>query len=320
MSRESIDAVYTWVDGAAPGYSDLLAQHATNEHDLNPNRYRDNLDIFRYSLRSLEQHAPWIENVHVVTARPQIPDWMNLQARGLQVVHHDQIFDAEDLPSFNSFGIVANLHRIPGLSKRFAYLADDYLLGRPVELADFVAPDGKILVYLKRSKANDASELGSPDLSRWESALASSNRLLDERYGYVQRSSIHHVPLFVDGHSWRECIQQWNTDFESTAASPFREPSNIAPEYLYPWYLLHEGLGLPVSLGSRLRNVSYLGLDNRIWLQRLGLTGLYARKTKFCCLNDNFGADAHPQVESLVLRFLERRYPRPSRFERIEKA
>ena len=157
--HEPIDVVYTWVDGNYPGYAEFLARSVKNEHDRNPNRYRDNIDIFKYSLRSLEKFAPWLGNIHVVTCRPQVPSWLDPTRKGLRIVHHDEIFDAEDLPSFNSFGIVANLHRIPGLSRRFIYMVDDYLFGSPVHKSHFETSDGKIKVYVKRRLANRGTVL-----------------------------------------------------------------------------------------------------------------------------------------------------------------
>src|SRR5262245_58109530 len=129
-----VDVVYTWVDDTWPGYRALLTQHArTPRHDLNPNRTRDNLELLKYSLRSLQRYVGWIRNVFVVTARPQVPVWLDLDAPGLTVIHHDQFFaHNEDLPTFNSFAIVCNLHRITGLSRHFLYVEDDHLFGQRV--------------------------------------------------------------------------------------------------------------------------------------------------------------------------------------------
>ena len=101
----------------------------------------------------------------------------------------------------------------------------------------------------------------------------------------------------------------------STTASPFREPSNIAVEYLYPYYLVYEGLGTLVSRPETFRTVSYQGLDNNVPLQWMGFHWLRARRTPFYCLNDNFGDRASPIVERMAVRFLERAHPEPSRFE-----
>ena len=113
----AIDVVYTWVDDTWPGYHALLTRCARDRHDLNPNRYRDNVDILKYNLRALDRYAPWIDRVFLVTCRPQVPRWLDTTM--IRVVHHDQIMDPADLPTFNSFAIVANLHRIPDLSARF---------------------------------------------------------------------------------------------------------------------------------------------------------------------------------------------------------
>ena len=313
---EPIDVVYTWVDGTFPGYPELLQRHITNEHDRNPNRYRDNIDTLKYSLRSLEKYAPWLGDVHLVTCRPQVPAWLNPSTEGLHVVHHDEIFDAKDLPTFNSFGIVANLHRVPGLGRRFIYMVDDYLFGRPALPSHFETPDGKTKVYAMRSLAEPGSNFGDPGHSRWESALSFSNRLLDARYGEAARGSSHHVPILIDRESWQACADTWKDEFEATRASRFREPANVAAEYLYPYYLVYEGLGTLVSLRETFRTVSYVGLDNIVPLQWLLLRWLNARRTPFYCLNDNFGDHPSSIVERMAVRFLERAYPEPSRFER----
>ncbi len=195
-------------------------------------------------------------------------------------------------------------------------MVDDYLLGSPVLPSHFETPDGMIKVYARRSLASPGSKFGAPGQSRWDSALSFSNRLLDARYGEAPRGTTHHVPILIDRESWQACADLWKTEFKATTASRFREPANIASEYLYPYYLLHEGRGTLVSRRETFRTVSYLGLDNIVPLQWLGLRWLRARRTPFYCLNDNFGDRASPIVERMAVRYLERAHPEPSRFER----
>ena len=134
-----IDVVYTWVDDGFPGYLELLGDHAETPHDRNPNRTRDNLELLRFSLRSLSRYAPWVGRVYLVTCRPQLPAWLDPEASNLTIVHHDQIIDAEVLPTFNSFAILSHLYRIEGLSDRFLYFEDDMLLGNRTLPSDFIA-------------------------------------------------------------------------------------------------------------------------------------------------------------------------------------
>jgi len=54
------------------------------------------------------------------------------------VVTHSQIFrEKTDLPNFNSNAIEVAIHRIPGLSRRFLYFNDDFMVTKNVTITDF---------------------------------------------------------------------------------------------------------------------------------------------------------------------------------------
>ena len=79
----------------------------------------------------------------------QVPSWLDLAQVGLTVVPHSAIFpDPSHLPVFSSPAIESHLHRIPGLSRQFAYFNDDVFLGAPTWPEDFVALDGAQKIYL----------------------------------------------------------------------------------------------------------------------------------------------------------------------------
>jgi Stealth protein CR2, conserved region 2/Stealth protein CR3, conserved region 3/Stealth protein CR4, conserved region 4 len=313
-TTEPIDVVYTWVDGAWPGYDALLRQRAATVHDVNPNRYRDNVDILKYSLRSLDRYVPWIRHVYLATCRPQVPEWLDPDR--VRIVHHDAFIPAGHLPTFNSFAIVANLHRMAGVSERFIYMVDDVVFGRPVAPADLYAADGRILVYraLKRTPAADARL--DARTSPWNHALRQSNARLDERYGAAARHEIRHAPQPIDRASWQAMIDLWPDAFDQTSASPFRAPENIAPEYLYPYFLLGEGLAEAVPFGATYRRTAYHPFNNVALFQWMDLWRVRAERPCFCGLNDNFGARPSSRAVALVRRALESWFPEPSRFER----
>ena len=110
---EPLDLVYTWVDDSFPGYLDELNHYVADKRDTNPNRTRDNLDIIRYSQRSLARNLSGIRKIYFLTCRPQLPAWLNTDHPQIEVVHHDQIMDPAILPTYNSFAIVSHLR--PGL-------------------------------------------------------------------------------------------------------------------------------------------------------------------------------------------------------------
>jgi hypothetical protein len=125
------------------------ALEAPKEEDdtMSANRYRDSEEL-RYSLRSLVKNAPWIRHIYLVTDN-QIPYWLNIDTDRLSVVTHEEIFaNKSHLPVFSSPAIEANLHRIPGLSKKFIYFNDDVMLGTTVVPDDFVTLSGSQKFYM----------------------------------------------------------------------------------------------------------------------------------------------------------------------------
>ncbi|MDP6708566.1 MAG: stealth conserved region 3 domain-containing protein [Alphaproteobacteria bacterium] len=311
-----IDVVYTWVDDGFPGYLELRNRYAETPHDLNPNRTRDNLELLRFSLRSLVRHASWVRRVYLVTCRPQVPGWLDPSAAGLTVVHHDQIMDAALLPTFNSFAILSHLHRIEGLSERFLYFEDDMLLGNRVDPSDFVDAEGLIKVYPRAEWTAAPSERDSATTSPWNAALAHSNHLLDAAFGPARRRTVNHVPLLVDKAAWRAMQARWTEDLAHTAASRFRAKYNVAPEFLYLYYLLGAGQARLQSFRRTYTTCFYHGLENSRLFALYGRAMIRLLRPKLIALNDNFDATPNPAVVAAMRRFLEARYPEKSPFER----
>ena len=310
---EAIDVVYTWVDDTWPGYSDLLRAYAADRHDLNPNRTRDNLQVLKYSLRSVARFLPWARQIYLVTCRPQVPAWLNTAA--VQIVHHDEFMPREHVPTFNSFAIVANLHRLPGLARRFVYVEDDRLFGRPVDESDFFDASGRVRIYQAVRGTPGGDRQHARGVSPWNLALAHSNALLDARFGVKRRRQLKFAPLAVDRDTWRTMIDLWPDAFARTSASRFRAAGNVAPEHLYPYFLLESGRAVRVPRTTMLRHAWYQPLNNVSVLQRLGMARLRWCAPRFACLNDNFGARPHPRAVGVVKRSLDRWFPAPSRFE-----
>ncbi len=152
--NDAISGVNGTVSGIAPGNgtdshntTSSSAQPTEEDETMSNNRYRDSEEL-RYSLRSLMMNAPWIHHIYLVTDN-QIPYWLNLETDRLTVVTHEEIFpNKSNLPVFSSPAIEANLHRIPGLSKKFIYFNDDVFLGAPVVPDDFVSLSGAQKLYM----------------------------------------------------------------------------------------------------------------------------------------------------------------------------
>ncbi|KAJ8250020.1 hypothetical protein COCON_G00232360 [Conger conger] len=127
---------------------DLSAiSQSRHDEDVSASRFEDNEEL-RYSLRSVERHAPWVRHVFIVT-NGQIPSWLNLDNPRVTVVTHHEIFQNEShLPTFSSPAIETHIHRIPGLSQKFIYLNDDVMFGKDVWPDDFYSHSKGQKVYL----------------------------------------------------------------------------------------------------------------------------------------------------------------------------
>jgi hypothetical protein len=320
LREEGIDLVYTWVDDQWPGYADLLRAHAGTQHDVNPNRTRDNLELLRYSLRSVAHYMPWVRRIHLLTCRPQVPSWLDASHPKLSIVHHDQIVDAASLPTFSSFAIIAHLHLIPGVSKRFIYMEDDMLIRAQVGIGDFFDKDGRVRVYPRLGRTAPAALRDDSRVSPWNAALARANHLLDTRFGHSRRRTVNHVPLPVDRELWRAMLDEWPEAAQHTRTSRFRRVGNIPPEYLYPHYALAVGRGVAWPLARTYRDSFYFPLENRPWQIRLQ-GGIAARlRPKFVTMNDNFDERPDAAVVSYVRRMLERWFPLPGPLEKFPAA
>ncbi|XP_017485356.1 PREDICTED: N-acetylglucosamine-1-phosphotransferase subunits alpha/beta isoform X1 [Rhagoletis zephyria] len=140
---ESIDVVYTWVNGSDLEFTEDVRRYNPS---YDPARFDDKNEL-RYSLRSLEKHAPWVRHIYIVT-NGQIPHWLDLSNEKITIVPHEVLTPKPELlPTFSSSAIETFIHRIPQLSQRFLYLNDDIFLGAPVYPEDLYTESEGVRIY-----------------------------------------------------------------------------------------------------------------------------------------------------------------------------
>ena len=128
-----IDFVVTWLDSNEQRWQEeyLLYKNGTSEKEYTSmSRFRD-WNLFRYWFRAVEEYAPWVNKVFLVT-NGKFPDWINEDCPKLVLVKHSDYIPSEYLPTFNSHTIELFMNRIPGLSEHFVYFNDDFYLNAPV--------------------------------------------------------------------------------------------------------------------------------------------------------------------------------------------
>lgn len=310
-----IDVVYTWVDGTDPAWIErkrTAIEQETGEgmteaaaEDL---RFIDH-DELRYSLRSLEQYAPWIRHIYLVTDR-QRPSWLVPDHPRLTVVDHRDIAPAGSaLPTFNSHAIEANLHRIEGLSEHFLYFNDDVFLSSPVGPELFFSPNGIAHMYLSKAQvAPGAPRDGEPAS---DTAGKNARALVGAVCGRRVSRKLFHAPFALQRSVSAEIEERWPEVVASTRAAAFRRTSDVTVSGALHMNLAY-ATARAVTRGLRYRYVNVGAGD-----AETRLAGLERDRDSLqtFCLNE-----ADPQldpatVNRLVRDFLRRRFPDRSTFE-----
>ena len=143
----------TWVDGDDPVHrkkrltalnEDVPDEKLSISSRGDDTRFLNNGEL-RFCIASIRRFAPWIRNIYLVTDA-QCPDFLTEEVRkklDVVLVDHTEIFAGFEwaLPSFNSRTIETALWRIPGLSEKFIYFNDDFVITAPVHPEDFFVGD-----------------------------------------------------------------------------------------------------------------------------------------------------------------------------------
>jgi len=325
-TSEPIDAVYTWVDGSDPAWQTRKAERLRAlgctvgelaESATSGVRFK-NRDELRYSLRSLEQYAPFVRKVYLVTDH-QVPEWLDVAHPNIELIFHQDLFpDPSDLPTFSSQAIECHIHRIPGLSERFIYLNDDFLFNRPTTPADFFDAEGRCIVYLDRRTV--VWDTSSPRYGVGVNAAArNSSELLEKAFGYRIENRVDHVPYALRRSVLEEIWARFPNALEAVSRQPFRHPDTIT---LTSCLAQHYGLCTGTSTAETSSHLTYIKVKKMplspvlIGIRLLWQLLKHARRPKFLSINDAGALDDSRLTEALIERFFRTSFPRESRFER----
>ena len=324
FKQEDIDIVYTWVDVTGPGFKDDLQKYLEAEaSSVSPlavslERFRNN-DELRYSLRSVETFAPWVRKIHIIT-NGQIPQWLDTTNKRVSIVSHDMIFpDKSHLPTYNSNAIELQLHRVPGLSRRFLYLNDDCFLGRAISRSHFITDSGGEYVYFEPIPVSSNVQEGSV-LTR---SYAYTQEIVERLWGRKgTRFLPAHVPQMYDKEILAHLENLLAKEFRQTSSHRFRAQNDLVLRILYFFYLLESkeqaGKGHEAKFLEWVSNdYSLLMLENRLLKMWRAFFYLLRRRPRFFCVNDDLGDVGSDNLILCSLRIFFRAYfLRSSSFER----
>lgn len=313
----TIDVVYTWVNDQDETWARQKATCAGDARlpSAHMSRFHDREEL-RYSLRSLAAHAPFVNQIHIVT-NGQVPAWLNTDHPRVNLVTHEQIFaDPSNLPTFNSHAIEAQLHHIPGLAEHYLYFNDDVFLGQPVLPADFFNRDGQIIFYCDYGFIEDV-EIDVERHSAVEWAARNNLRVLKEELGRRYLYKLKHQPHALRKSILYEIEDRFPSVMKQTAAHRFRHPSDHSVVTSFAQFyaestdqaemhmVLHPGFpSFYINLASPFLRAA---------LARLRLSRAY----KSFCINEPVSADLDTsRFDRTVSRFLDRYFPYACEYER----
>ncbi len=297
-----IDAVVTWVDGAAPAHRAkreawMARSCPANANATNPHRWACS-DELTYCLHSIGNHAPWIDRIWIVTDA-QTPDLSTLPAwlrARIAIVDHRILFAGHEdaLPTFNSLAIESLLWRIPGLSERFVYFNDDVFLTAPLAPGDVFDDMRPVL----RGKWVDRRDLLADPAHRTDPALlhdfAQINAAALAGFGAERLFSGAHVVHPLRRSVFAALWDRHRAAFIANIGHRFRDTAQFLPQGLHNHACIAAG------------DAALTGADDHLHL-RAGAVGDYGAagvrrylaravepEMKFLCVNDL------PQVEAAI--------------------
>ncbi|QXQ08973.1 stealth conserved region 3 domain-containing protein [Paeniglutamicibacter sp. Y32M11] len=312
-----VDAVFTWVDGSDSQWQMKKAEalHILDEDQFVGNavsdaRFADH-DELRYSLRSIEQFAPWIRKIWIVTAG-QKPEWLDTSNPRIEIVDHSTIWPDEiGLPNFNSHAIESNLHRIPDLAEHFLYLNDDFILSRTVSPETFFYGNGMSKVFFSKALV-EFDEVSELDNASTVAAKNARTALLSRGYTSFSRKFFH-TPNPLRKSVIEAAEREFSEEFRTTRAAQFREATDIAVAgSFYFNYALATGNAIPGE-------IRYDYIDPATRDGRSRFAKLIRRRDKDCIvINDGSTPESDEQrieTDAFIRGALQRLLPAKSTFE-----
>lgn len=308
-----IDLVYLWVDGNDPQWLEkhnacigrMEAKSAVNCKG----RYADN-DELKYSLRSIEQYAPWIRKIFIVTDN-QTPKWLDTSNPKVRVVDHKEIMPPVCLPCFNATVIEHFLWKIPGLSEHFLFANDDMFINKEVSPAFFFADDGLPIIRLTHSRLRDLFLmfkkrcLGIP-LKNYVQIVRNAAKLVEKKYGvYYDGKSHHNIDAYLKSDCQRT-EEMFKNEIGRTLSNHVRSGNDIQRS-LFAYVALAEKRGHELYVTQK--------TSFRFHIQNMKH---YDKLEKYnpvlFCMNDSEYANDGDREK--VTDFLAKRFPEKSSFEK----
>lgn len=318
---KDIDFVITWVDGDDP---ELKAKRQAylqgTNYESRPDvagstRYRS-LGEIGYCVASILRFAPFARKIYIVTdnQNPCLDDFISHffpeNDIPIEIVDHRVIFHGyeEYLPTFNSRTIESMIWRLPGLSDRYIYMNDDFLLAGPVN-PEMWFNDGKQIIYgywhntLTAILAGKMIKLRHREAPvRFRDGMLNAAKIVggSALWRFVR---IQHTPHALDRTIFEKFFDKHPDVLKDNIAHRFRHKDQFNPQELNYLLALKEGKGVLESKWEEI--LAYYEPKNAEKFNRLMEALENSNGYRFLCINS---LDQAPAEEARRLTdWIERR-------------
>ncbi len=307
----NIDLVYLWVDENDKNWREKKSKYTTksyNKDAVDDCRFVNN-DELKYSLRSIEKYAPWINRIFLVTDN-QTPEWLNLENKKIKIVDHSEIIPQDKLPLFNSCAIESRIPYIPELSEYFLYANDDTLLWDNVD-KDFFFVDEKPVCRV--------------DKRIWNFRIYKHlyGHTIQRAYNLVKKRLNKNIPAFFPHHGidayrkslFLECIEEFKPEFDETLNHRFRKFTDMQ-RMCVTYYTLAKNMGELRNIQPSFYNRYFkkLSTESKCYnITTSAIKEIQKVNTKLLCINDC--RKTKPEDRKNIKVLLEQKFPQKSEFE-----
>ena len=322
----TIDLVYLWCDGSDPEFQkkknkakeDFLNMKTDiAKQASNPCR-QSNSDELKYSLRSVEKYASWVNHIYIVTDN-QVPSWLNTSNPKISIINQSDILPKDALPCFNSNAIEHCLKNIPNLSEYFLHACDDCMINSPVSPEFFFTKERNIIYRYIGQIPADQNNL-------YVKALRNSAKAIYNKYLKDYYCNNHHNIDAYRKSQMEECYSIFKDEIDGSIRNHFRAESDYH-RMIYQNYACAIGKGrfkilkdfdidLP-KIEQLFRKLFKLYHKESLFMLTRNhnyVKQLNKYKPKLFCINDDEITTDDDRAK--LKQFLEEYFPKKSEFEK----
>ena len=291
MQDIKIDLVYLWVNDKDEEWQAKRCYWAkklgiANAEENNDCRYSNN-DELKYSLRSAEMYAPWINKIFIVTDN-QIPNWLDTNHPKIKIIDHKEIMPEECLPCFNSEALETCIANIPELSEYFLCANDDKFFADSVSPNYFFDKNNNPIVNM-RPQTWTKDEITR---SLYKQSYLNTVNIFNKNYysnpvHFEKLEPYHCIEAYRKSY-YLECKEKFKKYFEQTTKQKFRAQNAIQRPIIDLYMIIEKHCQLKLNT-SVLEQDCQLNVDN-LYIAIGNLKNMQesirAKNPKLLCIND----------------------------------